>query len=370
MGERLPTQLRLVALHPSEEAARRPHWHKLGPRLTPERPGQARGQADGERHPDVVQRRWLGPGLRLLATAVMLAVLLPRLHSMGPLPGRHGRPLLLLALAVGASLVGIVLSALRWQRVLQVLGHRLRMRTLMGLCLAGQFVGNFLPSTVGGDVLRITRLARLTKEAAGSLASVVIERMTGWIVLPVVTLAAFIANPGLASLGSSSRLAMSVALVSLLLLIGLLVLVGHPRLGGRLAERKGFARFAGAIHLGVGRLRSRPLAAVQVLTVGFAYQVVMVLAVFLIAAALGLGVSLTAMLAFVPVVAILQALPLTLGGLGLREGAFVILLAPLGVSTSHAIALGLLVYGVNLLVSLLGAPSYAAGGVRLARAGA
>lgn len=300
----------------------------------------------------------------------MLGVLLPRLHSLGPPRGHHGRPILLLILAVGASLVGIVLSALRWQQVLRVLGQRLRMRTLVGLCLAGQFVGNFLPSTVGGDVLRITRMARITEQPAGSLASVVIERMTGWIVLPVVTLAALVVNPGLADLGSSSRLTIAVALVSLTLLVAALVLVGHPRLGGRLAERRGFSRFAGAIHLGVDRLRSHPLAAVQVLAVGFAYQVVMALAVYLIAAALGLGVSFTAMLAFVPVVAILQALPVTLGGLGLREGAFVILLAPLGVSTSHAIALGLLVYAVNLLVSLLGAPSFAAGGVRLARAGA
>ena len=50
--------------------------------------------------------------------------------------------------------------------------------------LASLFVGNFLPSTVGGDVLRVTRLGGETGDTAGPFASVVLERMSGWIVLP------------------------------------------------------------------------------------------------------------------------------------------------------------------------------------------
>jgi glycosyltransferase 2 family protein len=50
------------------------------------------------------------------------------------------------------------------------------------------------------------------------------------------------------------------------------------------------------------------------------------------------------------------------GGLGIREGAFVLFLGPLGVPAGQAVALGLLVYGLNLAVSLLGAPAFAVGG--------
>jgi len=63
-----------------------------------------------------------------------------------------------------------------------------------------------------------------------------------------------------------------------------------------------------------------------------------------------------------PAVAIAQVLPISLGGLGVREGAFVLFLGPLGVEASQAVALGLLVYGLNLAVSLLGAPAFAVGG--------
>jgi hypothetical protein len=61
-------------------------------------------------------------------------------------------------------------------------------------------------------------------------------------------------------------------------------------------------------------------------------------------------------------IAVLQVLPFpTIGGLGVREGALVLFLEPLGVTQAQAIALGLLVYVVNLCVSLLGAPAFAVG---------
>jgi hypothetical protein len=59
-----------------------------------------------------------------------------------------------------------------------------------------------------------------------------------------------------------------------------------------------------------------------------------------------------------------------MSGLGVREGAFVLFLGPLGVAQEQAIALGLLLYLLNLAVSLLGAPAFAAGGRRPAPVGA
>ena len=54
-------------------------------------------------------------------------------------------------------------------------------------------------------------------------------------------------------------------------------------------------------------------------------------------------------------------LPISISGLGVREGLFVLFLHPLGVPRSQAIALGLLLYLLNLVVSLAGAPSFAIG---------
>lgn len=311
--------------------------------------------------------RAMGPAVRITASIAMLAVLISRLHLSGLLPAKHHSAVAFLVVALVVTLTGIILSALRWQRVLAALELPTRVRTAINLYLAGLFVGNFLPSTVGGDVVRISRLARINGERTGPFASVVLERLTGWLVLPIITLAALLANPGLLHLGHATRLAIAVSLATLFLLAAMTALAGHPRLGGRLAQREGWARFVGAVHLGLDRFRRRPAAAIEVLAVAFAYQLAVALAAYLAAGALDLDVGWTAILAFMPVVAIVQVLPLTIGGLGLREGAFILFLGPLGVSTSQAIALGLLVYFLNLAVSLLGAPAFAAG-VRARRA--
>ena len=308
-------------------------------------------------------RKRLGAVVRVTATIVMLFILVPRLTS-NPVDIDWLRPatIMWLAAALIVTFIGILLAALRWQRVLAALEVRTRIGSLLSTYLASLFVSNFLPSTIGGDVLRISRLSASDVETPRGFASVVLERMTGWLVLPVITLAALALNPSLLHLPRASRLALTVSFGTLLLLGFVLWAAAHPRIGGRLASRTGWRRFTGAIHYGLDRFRHHPSAALQVLAAGFVYQMAVVLAAFLAARALGLAVGWTAIMAFFPAVAIIQVLPFpTIGGLGVREGALVLFLGPLGVSQSHAIALGLLVYAVNLSVSLLGAPSFAVG---------
>ena len=299
--------------------------------------------------------------VRSAVSVGLLAVLVQRVHVSSLLPTWDLRTGLWLGAALLVTLAGIVLSTIRWRQVLHALGLPTAVRPLLSHYLAGLFVGNFLPSTIGGDVLRVARLAADNGDRPDTFASVVLERLTGWLVLPMLTLGAMVANPGLLHLGAASTVALTTSLTTLALLVAALVVVESPRLGGRLAGTAGWQRFAGAVHLGVRKLRHHPGAAVGVLVAGFAYQLAVVLAGLLATRALDLDVSLTAALAFMPAVAIAQVLPISLGGLGVREGAFALFLGPLGVPTAQAITLGLLLYGLNLCVSLLGAPAFAVG---------
>jgi glycosyltransferase 2 family protein len=304
-------------------------------------------------------------GVRLVVSALMLAVLVAKVPSFSAedvMPERSLGTLLWLGIAALFTLVGFVLSALRWQKVLDALDIRAKLPRLMSHYLAGQFVSNVLPTTIGGDVLRVNRLSRDTGESPGTFASVVLERLTGWLVLPVITIIGFAVNPGLRELGTATQLAVALAAATLVLLVGVLAAAGSARIGGRFATRDGWRRFVGAVHLGVDRMRSHPAAAANVLAAGFAYQLALVLAAVAAAQALGLRpAGLTALLAFFPAVLIAQVLPISMSGLGVREGAFVLFLGPLGVASEQAIALGLLLYLLNLAVSLLGAPAFAAG---------
>ncbi len=313
------------------------------------------------------RRRWVLP-VRLLVSVGMLAVLfwrIPDFEWSALLPDWHGATLFWLAGALASTLAAVVLSALRWHQVLRAMGHRVTLRRLAMTYFACQFVSNVLPTTIGGDVLRVSRISSDTKDSANAFASVVIERLTGWLVLPVITFVGFALNGGLRGLGDASSLAALVAVITLAGLGVVLYAADHPQLGGRLASREGWRRFVRAVHLGVGRMRTRPLATLGVLGAGLAYQVVLCLAAWMAAEAMGMtDAGLTVMLAFYPAVLILQVLPIGISGLGIREWALVQFLHPIGVPAEQAVALGLMLYLLNVGVSLVGAPAFAAGNRR------
>ncbi len=305
----------------------------------------------------------VAPALRVVVTVAMVTwlasrVRLEQLQAVGWRP----QALFWLAAALVLTLVGVALSALRWHRVLVALERPARVSVLMRHYLASLFVGNVLPSTIGGDVLRVSRLVHEGGDTPRVVASVVLERLTGWLVLPALTLVGLMANPGLRRIApgpAGTAFGLAVATLALLaIVLGVAASRGFDRSVGR---ERGWRRFTGAVHLGLERFRRAPGLAFEVLTAGFAYQLVVVLAAFLAAKALGLTIGWTAVLAFFPVVAIVQVLPLTVSGLGTREAALIFFLHPFGVPDSHAFALGLLLYTVNLVVSLLGAPAFAIG---------
>ena len=309
-------------------------------------------------------RRWW-PAIRIVASIGMLAVLLHEVRLRSVFDKWDDDTPLWLAGGLAFTALGIVLSAFRWQRVLSAMDEKTRLGPLVNAALASQFVSNFLPSTIGGDALRVTRLSSDrragTPSAPNAFASVVLDRMSGWLILPLLCLGGLLINPSLLHLGRSSRAAIALSVSTLIALVVVVGVAASPRLGGRLASRSNWLRFMGAVHLGLDRIRRRPGAAAQVIGASLIYQLAIVAAGLLAAHALGIQIGPTALLAFIPAVAIVQVLPVTIGGLGVREGAFALFLQPLGVSLHQAVALGLVMYAMHLVTSLLGAPSFALG---------
>jgi hypothetical protein len=306
----------------------------------------------------------------MVVSAVLLAVLVSRIDFDGAFPkDRHLSTLAWFALAVLTATIGIVLSAWRWQRVLLAFGAPVPLRALTGHYFAGQFVGNVLPSTIGGDVLRISRSSRNIGSSETAFAAVAVERLSGFVALPVLCLFGFLVDPSLLE-SSTAWVALLVSGIALAALAAILILAAHPKLAGRFREHENWMRFIGAAHIGVARLRTDPRAALAILGTAMIYQVSVVLTVGFVVLTIGAPVPAGAVIAFVPVVAMAQVIPISLSGLGVREGMFVLLLHPLGIPNGQAIGIGLLWYLTMLLVSLLGAPAFAVGNRHQASVGA
>jgi uncharacterized protein (TIRG00374 family) len=312
-------------------------------------------------------KRWATP-LRLLVSVALLAVIIWKLGDGIDWP--HLVPewsAESLAFQIGAAvltLLSYLLSTVRWQQVTHALELRDRFQRLLSHFLAGQFVSNALPTTIGGDVVRVSRLSKDTGDAPGSFASVVIERLSGWVVLPVITLTGFALNPTLQHEGTQTEVAVAIAAFTLAGLLGLLYAADHRSVGGRFTDGEGWRRFAAAIHLGVARIRRHPASIVSILGAGFVYQFVLVLAAYLAAMALDIQIGITALMAFFPAVLIAQVIPISIAGLGVREFMLVWLLGSVGVPEEQALALGLLIWALTVVTSLVGAPSYAIGANR------
>lgn len=311
------------------------------------------------------RQRWILL-LRIVVSALLLWVLVTKIGDSWneAIPDATAHAFLWLAGALALTFAGVVLSAVRWSAVLEALGLHEPFGRLLSLYFAGQFMGNVLPSTIGGDALRVSRLAKDNGEPPRTFASVVIERLSGWLVLPAMTLFALLVNPGLRDFGRASFVAFATAAATLLLLVAVLVLATRgSALEDKLEELEGWRRFTGAVRFGIHELSHRPAATARILATGLAYQLILIASALMAARALGLPASVgpTALLAFVPAVLIAQVLPISISGLGVREGLFALFLRPLGVPQSQAIALGLLLYLLNLVVSLFGAPAFAVG---------
>ena len=117
-------------------------------------------------------RRWL-PLVRVAASVVMLGLLVHEVKLRSLFPVWDRTTLEFLVGGVCCTSLGIVLSAVRWQRVLAAMDLPSKLGPLLNAYLASQFLSNFLPSTIGGDALRISRLSASSRSArlAESLVS-------------------------------------------------------------------------------------------------------------------------------------------------------------------------------------------------------
>ncbi len=207
-------------------------------------------------------------------------------------------------------------------------------------------------------MVRVTRLGKDTRDRPTSFTTVIFERLSGWMVLPASIFLGLILDPHLRSLGAATRGAMVAAIITLIVLLVIIIAAGNDYSGRLLARYEGSLAWIHAIHEGLDVLRKKPRDVGRILGSGALYQGVLVLAFWCAAHSIGIEqFGFRAALAFVPAVLIVQVLPLGIGGLGVREGALVLFLGELGVPDEKAVALGLTIYALTIVTSLIGLPS-------------
>lgn len=307
---------------------------------------------------------------RLAISALLLTVLVWKLGDVNAAEtarkirdGQWGWALL----GLGAQALAIALQSWRWSAVLRLIDRPLALRRLFSYTFAGQFVSNVLPTAFGGDVIRIARAGRDLSDTPTAFASVALERLVGWLVLPMISIGGFALSATARANATHARAALILGIATAAALIAMLIAAAAL---GVSDHDRGWRGYLAAVRVGVLAMRRHPTRLASVLVAGSAFQLVLCVSVWALAQALGLvTIDLPIVMALYPAVAIAQNLPVGIGGLGVREGAFTFFFAGIlttstagGSPNSALLALSLMTYVATVAVSALGAPALAGRG--------
>jgi hypothetical protein len=272
-----------------------------------------------------------------------------------------GADLGLLGLAPVLLLIAFGFAAVRWRRLLLGVRTRASVLACYRFYLVGAFYNLVLPGAIGGDAVRAALMARATTAPLTRVAVVVLlERATGVLTLFVIgALAVAYLPPAVAErLGPGTVKAIGLLGAG----VAVSVLAVRPIATwvlAKLVPRLGRATLFGFAAASLEMALALPARAwVWVFTLGALFQGLDVVSTYLVARAIGIDLPPAVFFVIVPVVYVVTMLPISLGGLGVREGALVVLLGMLGTPASDAISLSLLIYAVRTVVGVVGGTAH------------
>jgi glycosyltransferase 2 family protein len=289
--------------------------------------------------------------IKLIVSALLIFLLLRsrNLHALLDQIIAVDRSALTLATLCYAALA--VPSTLRWSIVIAAMGHRLGFGKILAIVLIGYFFNLTLISSIGGDAIRMWKAYRAGLPSDVAVSSVVIERLAQLLAHLLIVAASapilFYQIPDAT---------VRIGLISLLCLgaagFGTLMIMD------RLPESLQKFRILGAsaqLAKDIRRVLLVSNTAVPTVLLGFVNQITIVLVLTVLAAGLNLPIGFADCLIVVPAAMLLTAIPISIGGWGVREGAFVVGFSYVGLSSADALALSVLFGLLNTAVRLPGA---------------
>jgi uncharacterized protein (TIRG00374 family) len=301
----------------------------------------------------------------LLKIATSLGLLLILLWTVGwretwdTLRGGDFRYLLV---AFGLYLSSMVVRAYRWQALLQIQKLEAPLLQLTSLYFIGTFFNTMLPTGMGGDVVRMYELSKRSSRSAESVSTVLVDRLSGFVVLFLMASVALIFSHQLVPPAVSAIIIVITLATLLAVWMALNQTVWRwlqrlPLLSWLLAKQK-----VQEFYLSIQAYRTRAVS--KALLASFAFNILLMVLNYLVALAFGIHISFWYFLVFIPIISFLLTLPVSLSGLGVREGGYVLLFGQAGVSSSLALAMSLCVYAMMVATGLVGGLLYAWEGYR------
>jgi glycosyltransferase 2 family protein len=307
----------------------------------------------------------LGRVLRILVSLILLVIVITNvgvdrlwvtLTTIAPI-------WFLIALAFHLS--GIVIRTFRWAILVRSLGVQVPFGRLFYLYMAGTFFNTFLPTGIGGDVVKIIDL---TPESGGARAfsTVFADRLTGILGSSLIALTVALFDP----VDVPPTLVALIALVSGGILLASLLLTQQRRIDRVMRHVPGWSKLLskGKIRRVYEALTAYSLGVIiRATLISLPFTLTVIASQYALARGLNLQVPVQYFALFIPMTALVQMIPISFNGLGVREGTYAALFGTVGVAGEQAVAMSLMYYVLRVVTGLMGGLMYLIGNLRAAR---
>jgi uncharacterized protein (TIRG00374 family) len=310
-----------------------------------------------------------GLNLRGLAQALIgigaLALVVMRSDAHGLIEALRNTRVAYLPLAVAASFAVTWLMAYRWGAILNARGLHFKTRRLFVYYLIGIFFTSFVPGGgVSGDVARLIYVDREVRDKALVLSTLVYERLVGVFTLLLIGLAATLmtrAGGQTDPIIYASEAILAVVFIAIATLMSGYVSSRLARLIRATGRRIRVARVAEAAARtleSISELKRDGTLLLRTSMLSVLIRIVWSLGCYVVAWAMGLPIGLLTLFAFISLVDLVRLMPISVGGLGVREWAVIVLFATLGITREQALTFSILAFAPIYLNAIVGGVLY------------
>jgi hypothetical protein len=323
-------------------------------------------------------KKFLSVLFRISISLVLLIFLFKQVDKKSLIDILRNVDIPMLLWAFGIFSLNYLLCFYRWNMLLKASGINVpAWRVFVAYC-GGIFFSLFLPTSIGGDFVRSVDLAVHTKKPSEVVATVILDRLSGFIGLVVLALAAlflgwkFMQNSTiLIAVGVLTAILFCVLLVmfnnfiytktnSLLSVVRLGTDPAHPgnavsRIAAMLGKLKELLK---ETHKEIHYFRRHKRIIIINIAISILIQTISPLTFYLTALSLGIKVNILYFFVFLPVIGAITLLPVSIGGLGIRDAATIYFFAQADVSKYLAFAMSLVSFSFIIVYASIGGLVY------------
>ncbi|MBI5788747.1 MAG: flippase-like domain-containing protein [Candidatus Schekmanbacteria bacterium] len=274
----------------------------------------------------------------------------------------NSNKLLLVSAFVLAVFDNGLINGYKWREILSSYEINVPFKKVCSYYFIGMFFNLFMPSTIGGDLIRGHYMSRESDNKTMSYISVIIDRLSGLLGLLINSIiAVFLAY----QFGIKTK-AINLILILLFLSLFSLWLIYNRELWSRfkllhvIFVRLKIEEVAKKIYEAIYAYKNKKKLAIYLIFLSFVFQFITVVVNYLVALALGVNVPFVYFWIFIPLICLVTMLPISINGIGLRDISYITCFATLGIPAASAFAISLAVLSIVIGMGLIGGLVYAA----------